>query len=83
MKEFNPTQRLLDLNAVLAYDTSQKEKGKAGHFSQLERIRINQERGQLFAGKENFRHAQPLEQKIEFVIKKISPPTPEGGVRSN
>lgn len=72
MKEFNPPQRLQDLNAVLAYDSQLKEKGKAGHFSELERIRINQERGQLFAGKDNYSHTTALREKIEFVIDKIN-----------
>lgn len=72
MKEFKIPERLTQLDEVLHYDTKMKESGKAGHFSVLERIVINQERGQLLAGKENYCHSIALRQKIEFVIDKIS-----------
>lgn len=72
MKEFIPPQRLAQLDQVLQYDSQLKEKGKAGHFSALERILINQERGQLMAGKENYCHSLALREKIEFVIDKIN-----------
>lgn len=76
-------QRLQQLIDVLEYDSQLKEKGKAGHFSTMERIRINQERGQLLADNDNYRHELALKQKIEFVIDKISPQTPEGGVKNS
>lgn len=76
-------QRLQQLIDVLEYDSQLKEKGKAGHFSTMERIRINQERGQLLSGNDNYRHELALKQKIEFVIEKISPQTPEGGVKNS
>jgi hypothetical protein len=72
MKEFKIPERLSDLDEVLRYDSKMKELGKAGHFSVLERIVINQERGQLRAGKENYCHSIALREKIEFVINKIN-----------
>lgn len=71
MKEFRSSERLIQLREVLEYDSKLKEKGKAGHFSATERIMINQERGQLFDGKENYCHKIALATKIEFVINKI------------
>lgn len=71
MKEFKPSERLVALGEILEYDTQLKEKGKAGHFSVTERILINQERGQLLAGKENYCHSIALQSKIEFVTNKI------------
>lgn len=68
----NINDRLEQLTLVLEYDSQLKEKGKAGHFSTMERIRINQERGQLLADNDNYRHDLALRQKIEFVIEKIS-----------
>lgn len=67
MKEIKAPERLELLNAVLKYDSQLKEKGKAGHFSELERIQINQERGKLMAGNDKYCHSQALGQKIEFV----------------
>ncbi len=72
MKEFKIPERFAALGDVLRYDTELKERGKAGHFSALERIQINQERGQLLSGNENYHHAQALREKIEFVIEIIN-----------
>ncbi len=72
MKEFKVPERLELLNEVLKYDSYMKETGKAGHFSEIERILINQERGKLMAGNDKHCHSLALRQKIEFVIEKIS-----------
>jgi hypothetical protein len=72
MKEFKIPERLAQLDEVMRYDSRLKELGKAGHFSVLERMVINQERGQLWAGKENYCHSIALREKIEFVINKIN-----------
>lgn len=71
MTETNPGERLIVLGEVLEYDSQLKEIGKAGHFSVAERILINQERGQLLAGKTNYLLPIALRTKIEFVINKI------------
>lgn len=71
MKEFKPSERLTALDEILKYDSELKDNGKAGHFSVAERILINQERGQLLAGKENYCHSIALRAKIEFVVTKI------------
>lgn len=72
MKEFNPNDRLQQLGEILLYDSELKEQGAAGHFSVTERIMINQERGQLIAGKEHYCHSIALREKIDFVIKKVT-----------
>lgn len=71
MKEFKPSERLIALDEILQYDSKLKDNGKSGHFSVAERILINQERGQLLAGKDNYCHSIALREKIEFVINKI------------
>lgn len=72
MKEFKVLERLAQLNEVLKYDSYMKETGKAGHFSEIERIQINQERGKLMAGNDKYCHSLALREKIEFVIDKIN-----------
>lgn len=72
MKEFKVPERLAQLNEVLRYDSKLKEKGKSGHFSEIERIQINQERGKLMAGNDKYCHSLALREKIEFVIDKIN-----------
>lgn len=71
MKEFKPNERLTALDEILKYDSELKDNGKAGHFSVAERIMINQERGQLLSGKDNYCHSIALRAKIDFVINKI------------
>jgi hypothetical protein len=65
------TERFHDLKIILQYDSFQKDNAKAGFFATSERFMINQERAKILSADNNFRQRPELENKIQFVLKKI------------
>lgn len=68
-------QRLVDLFAVLNYDTYKFDTCGIKYFTVVDRIFINQERGYIMAQEfefhEKFIQPQQVTEKIEFVTKKM------------
>ncbi|MDA6072057.1 hypothetical protein NJT12_20740 [Flavobacterium sp. AC] len=71
MRSYLPNNRHIILDLVLQYDTTKKEIGKAGFFTETQRLSINQERAKIMSGNHSFKQNEALETQIALVISKI------------
>ena len=71
MKIFKPTKRLLELALVLKFDTQLQEKSKQPILTTNQRLWINQERGQIMSGNNDYTQHATLEALIQKILVEI------------
>lgn len=72
MKVFKPPKRLLELGLVLQYDTERQEIGLSPILEIEQRILINQERGKIMSGDDNYTQTTNYEAIIQTVLLEIA-----------
>lgn len=72
MKAFEPPKRLLELGLVLQYDSERQEIGLNPILEIEQRILINQERGKIMSGDDNYTQTTNYEATIQAVLLGIS-----------
>jgi hypothetical protein len=71
MRKYIPTKRLVELGSILQYDTELQEISKDAVLTVNQRFWINQERGKIMSGDENYLQCQKLEALIEMILLEI------------
>jgi hypothetical protein len=66
-----PTKRLVELGLVLRYDTELQEVSKAAVLSENQRFWINQERGKIMSGDDDYLQYVTLEVLIKTILFEI------------
>lgn len=72
MKVFKPPKRLLELGLVLQYDSERQEIGLSPILEIEQRILINQERGKIMSGDDNYTQTTNYEATIQAVLLEIA-----------
>ncbi|EMY3483770.1 hypothetical protein FPG87_12525 [Flavobacterium psychrophilum] len=68
MRKFIPTKRLVELGLVLQYDTELQEVSKDAVLTDTQRFWINQERGKIMSGDDDYLQYATLEKLIEKIL---------------
>lgn len=68
MRMYIPTKRLVELGLVLQYDTELQEVSKDGVLTDTQRFWINQERGKIMSGDDDYLQYARLERLIETIL---------------
>lgn len=68
MRKFIPTKRLVELGLVLQYDTELQEFSKDAVLTDTQRFWINQERGKIMSGDDDYLQHATLERLIEKIL---------------
>jgi hypothetical protein len=66
-----PTKRLVELGLVLRYDTELQDLSKAAVLSENQRFWINQERGKIMSGDDDYLQYATLEVLIKTILIEI------------
>ena len=68
MRVYIPTKRLVELGLVLQYDTELQEVSKDAVLTDTQRFWINQERGKIMSGDDDYLQYSTLERLIEKIL---------------
>lgn len=68
MRNYIPTKRLVELGLVLQYDTELQEVSKDAVLTDTQRFWINQERGKIMSGDDDYLQYAALERLIEKIL---------------
>ena len=68
MRKYIPTKRLVELGLVLQYDTELQEVSKDAVLTDTQRFWINQERGKIMSGDDDYLQYSTLERLIEKIL---------------
>ena len=71
MRNYIPTKRLVELGLVLQYDTELQELSKDAVLTDTQRFWINQERGKIMSGDDDYLQYEILERLIEKISLEI------------
>lgn len=71
MRVYIPTKRLVELGLVLQYDTELQEVSKDAVLTTNQRFWINQERGKIMSGDEDYFLYDSLEDLIQKILLQI------------